>query len=112
MLGTLNNKNLYKIEIPKIDNIEVTGLNDDENLKLVNSLNLFKSQSLFILNRLELEKILNSNSLIEIDYPHITKQFIVKPSYAKANGIDLKNNVYRVGYIMGAGDKIPKTLKK
>ena len=59
----------------------------------------------------EIENQSYSNSLIEIDYPHITKQFIVKPSYAKANGIDLKNNVYRVGYIMGAGDKIPKTLE-
>ena len=59
----------------------------------------------------EIENQSYSNSLIEIDYPHITKQFIVKPSYAKANRIDLKNNVYRVGYIMGAGDKIPKTLE-
>ena len=59
----------------------------------------------------EIENQSYSNSLIEIDYPHITKQFIVKPSYAKANGIDLKNNVYRVGYIKGAGDKIPKTLE-
>ena len=59
----------------------------------------------------EIENQSYSNSLIEIDYPHITKQFIVKPSYAKANGIDLKNNVYRVGYITGAGDKIPKTLE-
>ena len=52
-----------------------------------------------------------SNSLLEIDYPHITKQFIIKPSYAKAHGINLKNNIYKVGYIMGAGDKIPKTLE-
>ena len=59
----------------------------------------------------EIENQSYSNSLIEIDYPHITKQFIVKPSYAKANGIDLKNNIYKVGYIMGAGDKIPKTLE-
>ena len=59
----------------------------------------------------EIENQSYSNSLIEIDYPHITKQFIVKPSYAKANGIDLKNNIYKVGYVMGAGDKIPKTLE-
>ncbi len=52
-----------------------------------------------------------SNSLLEIDYPHITKQFIVKPGYAKAHRINLKNNIYKVGYIMGVGDKIPKTLE-
>jgi len=52
-----------------------------------------------------------SNQLITIDYPHIPKQFIVKPSFAKVFGIDLKNNINKIGYLMGVGDKIPETLE-
>ena len=52
-----------------------------------------------------------SNSLNDVDYEHITKQFIVKPSLSKAHRLSLKNNIFKVGYIMGAGDKIPETLK-
>jgi len=52
-----------------------------------------------------------SNQLITIDYPHIPKQFIVKPSIAKVFGIDLKNNISKIGYLMGVGDKIPETLE-
>ena len=52
-----------------------------------------------------------SNQLIKIDYPHIPKQFLIKPSYAKAFGINLKNNINEIGYIMGVGDKIPESLE-
>ena len=52
-----------------------------------------------------------SNQLITIDYPHISKQFIVKPSFAKVFRIDLKNNINKIGYLMGVGDKIPETLE-
>ena len=52
-----------------------------------------------------------SNQLITIDYPHIPKQFIVKPSFSKVFEVDLKNNVNKVGYLMGVGDKIPEALK-
>ena len=60
---------------------------------------------------LKIENQKYSKSLTEINYPHITKQFIIKPSYSKVYGIDLKNNISTVGYIKGAGDKIPKSLK-
>ena len=52
-----------------------------------------------------------SNQLIKINYPHIPKQFIVKPSIAKAFGINLKNNIDEIGYIMGVGDKVPESLE-
>ena len=58
-------------------------------------------------------KIVSRENLnkITIDYPHIPKQFIVKPSFAKVFGIDLKNNINKIGYLMGVGDKIPETLE-
>ena len=51
------------------------------------------------------------NQLTTIDYPHIPKQFLLKPSFAKVFRIDLKNNINKIGYLMGVGDKIPEALE-
>ena len=47
---------------------------------------------------------------INIDYSHITKQQVLKPSEAKFIKIDLKTTEERIGYIMGAGDEVPQSL--
>jgi LmbE family N-acetylglucosaminyl deacetylase len=47
---------------------------------------------------------------IIIDYPHITKQQVLKPSEAKFIRIDLKTQQEKIGYIMGAGDDVPQSL--
>jgi hypothetical protein len=45
-----------------------------------------------------------------IDYPHITKQQVLKPAEAKFIKLDLKINDQKIGYIMGAGDEVPEAL--
>lgn len=50
------------------------------------------------------------NDQIIIDYNHITKQQVLKPAEAKFIKLDLKTNEERIGYIMGAGDEVPKSL--
>jgi hypothetical protein len=47
---------------------------------------------------------------ILIDYPHITKQQVLKPAEAKFIKLDLKINDQKIGYIMGAGDEVPEAL--
>ncbi|TRX39736.1 PIG-L family deacetylase [Flavobacterium restrictum] len=47
---------------------------------------------------------------ISIDYNHITKQQVLKSAEAKCIKIDLKTNSEKIGYIMGAGDEVPKSL--
>lgn len=47
---------------------------------------------------------------IIIDYPHITKQQVLKPSEAKFIRIDLKTKDEKIGYIMGVGDEVPQNL--
>jgi LmbE family N-acetylglucosaminyl deacetylase len=49
---------------------------------------------------------------INIDYSHITKQQVLKPAEAKFIKLDLKTNEERIGYIMGAGDEVPKSLSQ
>ena len=55
---------------------------------------------------------LYTNELIEIDYDHVPKQSILLPSTAKAVRLDLEKSGENIGYIMGAGDEIPESLKQ
>ena len=50
--------------------------------------------------------------LVEIDYPHIPKQSILLPSKAKVVRMDIKKEGNRIGYIVGAGDKVPESLSQ
>jgi LmbE family N-acetylglucosaminyl deacetylase len=53
-----------------------------------------------------------SNSLTIIDYDHIPKQKLFFPATTKVVNIDLKIAGSKVGYIMGAGDDIPASLRQ
>jgi LmbE family N-acetylglucosaminyl deacetylase len=47
---------------------------------------------------------------IDINYPHIYKQIVLKPAEAKAIRLKIKTKDEKIGYIMGAGDEVPKSL--
>ena len=49
--------------------------------------------------------------LINLNYDHIKKSNILLPNKSIAFKINLKSEVKNVGYIKGAGDKIPEALK-
>jgi LmbE family N-acetylglucosaminyl deacetylase len=49
---------------------------------------------------------------IEINYPHIFKQTVLKSAEAKAIKLDIKTNNEKIAYIMGAGDEVPASLKQ
>lgn len=49
---------------------------------------------------------------ININFPHITKQIVLKPAESKFLKMDLKVSNERIGYIMGAGDDLPNNLKQ
>ena len=66
-LGTLNNKDLNKIKFAHLKDIKIIGLNDNENYQLIKELQFLKFKNLYFLDKLEIEKVLNSNNLIQ-DY--------------------------------------------
>lgn len=45
-----------------------------------------------------------------IQYPHIDKQLILKTASAKIVRLDLQTAAKKIGYLMGAGDEVPKGL--
>ena len=50
--------------------------------------------------------------LIEIDYDHIPKQSVLLPAEAKVVRLDIQKNGNSIGYIVGAGDKVPESLRQ
>lgn len=47
---------------------------------------------------------------IDINYPHIYKQMVLKQAEAKAIRLKIKTKNEKIAYIMGAGDEVPKSL--
>jgi hypothetical protein len=50
--------------------------------------------------------------LIEINYSHIPKQSVLSSSQAKIVRLNIKNTGNKIGYIKGAGDAIPESLRQ
>ena len=53
-----------------------------------------------------------TQELFEIDYDHIPKQSVLMPSEAKVSRLNIKKAGEHIGYIMGAGDKVPESLEQ
>ena len=68
LLGTLNNKYILGLKFPKINKIQVSGLDKEENLKLKKKLDFLKTKNLFFLNDTETKNILESFDRIEDFY--------------------------------------------
>ncbi|MGZ7045147.1 MAG: PIG-L family deacetylase [Candidatus Aminicenantales bacterium] len=52
-----------------------------------------------------------SREIVEISYPHIHRQVYFPESRFKVVKLDIKTDGKRIGYIMGAGDEVPKALQ-
>jgi cell division protein FtsQ len=64
IFGSLNNKNLAQLKFPNIEKIKIEGL-EVEHKEFQKSLDLFKMETLFNLDKLKVRELLNSNNLIE-----------------------------------------------
>ncbi|WP_339752524.1 PIG-L family deacetylase [uncultured Winogradskyella sp.] len=53
-----------------------------------------------------------TDELIEIDYAHIPFQTVLIPSESKVVRLDIKKRGNNVGYIKGAGDVVPESLRQ
>jgi LmbE family N-acetylglucosaminyl deacetylase len=47
-----------------------------------------------------------------INYPHIPPEFLFPPAHAKLVRADIRSLARSVGYIMGAGDRLPEALRQ
>lgn len=52
-----------------------------------------------------------STSVYELNYDHIPYQYVLSPAESKVVSVNSKKTIDNIGYIMGAGDDIPKVLE-
>ena len=64
-LGTINNKNLSELKFYTIKDIKVFGLNEKENLEILNNLKFLQNKNIFFINKKKIFELINSNNLIE-----------------------------------------------
>ena len=53
-----------------------------------------------------------TKELVEIDYDHIPFQTVLMPSESKVVRLDIKKQGQNIGYIEGAGDVVPESLRQ
>ena len=86
IIGTLNNKNLTRMSLPTIDQIKISGLSNEKNLEILQSLEPFKINNLFFLKKFHVVELLNSYDYIE--------DFSVFKKYPSSLNIKLKETTY------------------
>ncbi len=107
----MNNKNIYNFELPKINKIDVIGLDKKQKKELLEKLNFVKLNNLFFLDDEQIIKILDSINLIDEyfvfkKYPSSLKIETIKVqslAYTKKNG-----NIF----ILGSNGKLLKNVNK
>ena len=109
ILGTFNNKNLNNFDLPKINMVNIEGIefNDDEYLKIIN---IIKLDNLFSVQKSQIKEILNSNNLIEEyevfkRYPSSIEIKIKKANFLASTNVNGKN------YIVGSNGKFINTIE-
>jgi len=107
ILGTFNNKNLKNFDLPKINMVNIEGIefNDNEYLKIMN---LIKLNNLLFIKKSQIKEILNSNNLIEEyevfkKYPSSLEIRIEKTNFLASTNINGKN------YLVGSNGKLINT---
>jgi len=75
IVGSINNTALTKIQFEKIKKIQISGLNQSQNIKLLESIAELNLKNIFFINGKEISEIIGSNTLVENyeifkKYPH------------------------------------------
>jgi len=116
--GKNNIEGFVKLKYPKEWNIypekrKITIENKGDVQNVVFTVLPPKNQSEgFITPMINVEGQVFSDELIEIEYPHIPYQTVLMPSESKVVRLNIKKRGNNIGYIEGAGDVVPESLKQ
>ncbi len=100
IVSSISNNSLNNFKLNKTQRINVSGLNESNNQKLLKEIKKISLENIFLMNKREIIKILNSNSLIERyqvfkKYPSTINIEVQKTNfYAKLNN---KGKTFLVG---------------
>ncbi len=100
IIGTFNNKNLSNINLLKVKNISIKGLDEKKNFELFQELNFLIKQNIFFLDKIKIKQIIESHDLVENYsifklYPSSINIHIKKTKFLAST--KKKNNTFLVG---------------
>jgi len=111
ILASVNNLKYINLQIFKIDQINISGLNNIYNTNLYESIKNFKNKNILFVDNFEISKNINSNNLVEEfkvfkQYPSNININIIKTNFL---GITKINNI---DYLIGSNGKFIKKTDK
>lgn len=83
---------------------------DEEQLAVFNVIPSKEASDVTLKSIITIEGQTYDKEKIDINYPHIYKQMVLKSAEAKAIKLNIKTKGEKIAYIMGAGDEVPKSL--
>jgi cell division septal protein FtsQ len=111
ILASVNNLKYINLQIFKIDQINISGLDNIDNTNLYESIKNFKNKNIFFVDNFEISKNINSNNFVEEfkvfkEYPSTININIIKTNFL---GITKINNI---DYLIGSNGKFIKKTDK
>ena len=108
ILGSINNKSLIKFEFYKLSEINISGLNEVDNKKILKDIMSLNLENLFFLNIGEIIRVMENNSLIQ-SYK-ISKQYPSTLNISIEKTIFLaKININGQVFLIGSNGKLTKS---
>ena len=114
--GKDNIKGTIKLEIPKNWSVSPNEIpfelakKGEEQIVVFNVLPSKEASEVTLKSIVTCDGKIFDKEKIDINYPHIYKQIVLKSAEAKAIRLNIKTKNERIAYIMGAGDEVPKSL--
>jgi len=111
ILASVNNLKYINLQIFKINQINISGLDNIDNTNLHESIKNFKNKNIFFVDNFEISKNINSNNFVEKfkvfkEYPSTININIIKTNFL---GITKINNI---DYLIGSNGKFIKKTDK
>tara|TARA_B100000989_G_scaffold184100_1_gene138562 strand:+ start:1077 stop:1748 length:672 start_codon:yes stop_codon:yes gene_type:complete len=105
IVGSINNNSLNRIQFEKIKNVKITGLDENENINLLENILNLNLENIFLIDSNQISKIINSNSLVENyeifkKYPNTIDIKIEKTKFLAKMSTDGKT------YLVGSNGKL------
>ena len=111
ILASVNNLKYINLQIFKIDQINISGLDNIDNTNLHEGIKNFKNKNIFLVDNFQISKNINSNNFVEEfkvfkEYPSTININIIKTNFL---GITKINNI---DYLIGSNGKFIKKTDK
>ena len=111
ILASVNNLKYINLQIFKIDQINISGLDNIDNTNLYESIKNFKNKNIFLVDNFQISKNINSNNFVEEfkvfkEYPSTININLIKTNFL---GITKINNI---DYLIGSNGKFIKKTDK